>query len=430
MKKEKVTLIDSSVYLYSWSFIILGFGVFVSASFLDIKLNKKNISILITYTIITFLIQFLFYLRFDLITVGILYPVITHFTSLILYITVFRCRVIPSCMAIISAYLCCKISEWIYLLGNELGMTMNEAFFLRSITAIVSGLLIIIYFSKPLSGILKKDSRTILIVSIMPIVYYVYDYSVTVYTDLLYNNIIIVSEFLPFIVCISYLIFCLAYFKEYEKKIEEEKMRRLLEIHSQQSIKEIEQMLKNEYEFSLIRHDMRHYLNNISVFLENKQYEEANKYLKEVTQTVSNIKLKRFCSNRIVNTVLSFYESKSLDLNIELIAKVAIPETLPCDDVKFTSILSNALENAINAVSMLADMQKNIHVLLEMNNGRLLFQVKNPCNEDITFFNELPQAKREGHGFGTQSIKNIVETLGGVCQFSVVDGFFILRVVI
>lgn len=430
MKKEKVTLIDSLVYLYSWSFIILGFGVFVSASFLDIKFNKKNVSILITYTILTFLIQFLFYLRFDLITVGILYPVITHFTSLILYIAVFRCRVIPSCMAIISAYLCCKISEWIYLLGNELGMTINAAFFLRSITAVVSGILIIIYFSKPLSGILKKDSRTILIVSIMPIVYYVYDYSVTVYTDLLYNNIIIVSEFLPFIVCISYLIFCLVYFKEYEKKIEEEQKRRLLEIYSQQSIKEIEQMLKNEYEFSLIRHDMRHYLNNISVFLENKQYEEANKYLKEVTQTVSNIKLKRFCSNRIVNTVLSFYESKSLDLNIELIAKVAIPETLSCDDVKFTSILSNALENAINAVSVLADTQKNILVLLEINSGKLIFQVKNPCNEDITFFNELPQAKREGHGYGTQSIKNIVETLGGVCQFSVVDGYFILRVVI
>ena len=423
-------MIDSIIYFYSWSFLILAFGVFVSSSFLDIKFNKKNVSILITYTALTFLVQFLFYLRFDLVTVGILYPVITHLTSLILYIVVFRCRVIPSFMAVISAYLCCTISEWIYLLGIEFGMTKNAGLLLRSIIAVASGILIIKYFSKPLSGILKKDTRTILIVSIMPIVYYVYDYSVTVYTDLLYNNIIIVSEFLPFIVCISYLIFCLVYFKEYEKKIEAEQKRRLLEIHSQQSIKEIEQMLKNEYKFSLIRHDMRHYLNNLSIFLKNKQYEQANKYLKEVTQTVSDIKLKRFCSNRIVNTVLSFYESKSIDLNIKLIAKVAIPETLPCDDVKFTSILSNALENAINAVSKLTDTQKNLQVLLEMNGEKLLLQVKNPCNEDITFYNELPQAKRDGHGFGTQSIKYIVETLGGVSQFSVVDGYFIMRVVI
>jgi hypothetical protein len=42
----------------------------------------------------------------------------------------------------------------------------------------------------------------------------------------------------------------------------------------------------------------------------------------------------------------------------------------------------------------------------------------------------LPQAREEGHGLGTHSIKYITEKLNGHCQFLAQDGQFILRVVV
>lgn len=415
---------------FLWLVSILSFGVFVSASFLNIKFNRKNISILIVYTILNSVLQGILFIKFEKSTVVNFYPIITHLPLVILFIVVFRCRAILSCIAIVNTYLCCQISKWIYLLGIELGMPISAAYILRSMVAIITGVIIILYFSKSMAGILSKDLRTVIIISIMPIVYYVFDYCVTVYTDLLYGSVVLVSEFLPFILCISYLFICSIYFKEYEEKLEAEQKRRLAEMYAQQSIKEIEQMFKREYELSLIRHDMRHCLNNISVFLANEQYEEARKYLKEITETVSQTKMKRFCSNKIVNTVLSFYEEKCKSIDINLETKIVVPENLPFDDIEFTSILSNALENAINAVSKPIEKEKNIQVRIEMSNGKLLLQVKNTYNEEITFYDGMPQANVEGHGLGTQSIKYVVENLGGICQFSVVDGYFVLRVVI
>lgn len=42
----------------------------------------------------------------------------------------------------------------------------------------------------------------------------------------------------------------------------------------------------------------------------------------------------------------------------------------------------------------------------------------------------MPHSSKAGHGFGTQSIRYVAEKLNGNCQFSVNDGWFILRVVL
>ena len=42
----------------------------------------------------------------------------------------------------------------------------------------------------------------------------------------------------------------------------------------------------------------------------------------------------------------------------------------------------------------------------------------------------MPQAKKQGHGFGTQSIRYVAEKLKGHCQFTLEDDLFVLRVIL
>ena len=56
---------------------------------------------------------------------------------------------------------------------------------------------------------------------------------------------------------------------------------------------------------------------------------------------------------------------------------ISVQEQLPVSDVDLTSILSNALENAINAVLPLETEKRHIMLNLRMDDGKLLISLKN-----------------------------------------------------
>ena len=100
------------------------------------------------------------------------------------------------------------------------------------------------------------------------------------------------------------------------------------------------------------------------------------------------------------------------------------------DELLFCSILQNALDNAYNAQLLLDPSRRNIHILLNTVDEKLLLSVKNPTKHSPLFVDGIPVSTEPGHGYGTQSIRYMTERLGGNCQFSVQDDTFILRVVI
>ena len=71
-----------------------------------------------------------------------------------------------------------------------------------------------------------------------------------------------------------------------------------------------------------------------------------------------------------------------------------------------------------------------VKLMLKQVDGHLLLSVKNPVGKIPAFVDGLPVAQREGHGYGTQSIRYMTERLGGKCQFLVEQDVFILRVVL
>ena len=65
-----------------------------------------------------------------------------------------------------------------------------------------------------------------------------------------------------------------------------------------------------------------------------------------------------------------------------------------------------------------------------MDDGKLLISLKNTFAEKPVLTDGMPYSSKAGHGFGTQSIRYVTEKLNGNCQFSVKDGWFILRIVL
>ena len=55
---------------------------------------------------------------------------------------------------------------------------------------------------------------------------------------------------------------------------------------------------------------------------------------------------------------------------------------------------------------------------------KLLLSATNPVAEKPAFSDGLPVTPKEGHGYGSQSIRYMTERLGGNCQFSMNKDLF------
>ncbi len=406
------------------------FGVYISAGFLGIKMTKKNVLALFIFSCVIGSVYISSYLLWGRAVTEQIYPLIIHL-PLILFLTFyFKYKFALSSLSALTAYLCCQISNWVGIAVLNATRAEWAYYTARIITTVTVFIVLMRFVSDATAQLLQKPTKSIIILGLMPFVYYLFDYSAGVYTGLLYSGNKVVVEFLGFILCIFYILFIFLYFKEYEEKTEAQQCTRLMEMKRTQIEKEIQATRRSQQAVSILRHDMRHLLLNISTFIDNNELDKAQAYINEIIVTTDKTSMHKYCKNEIVNMILSSHESDFSGLGIDFKYSIQIPETLPFSDVDITSILSNAIENAIQAVTQLPEEKRTIKLDMYVNDGKLLISLKNPFAQKPKMIDGIPQASRQGHGIGTQSIRYVVEKLKGNCQFSLTDTMFILQIVL
>jgi signal transduction histidine kinase len=197
----------------------------------------------------------------------------------------------------------------------------------------------------------------------------------------------------------------------------------------EQQAHEMEVVRQNEQSLRLMRHDMRHFLNSLTLCIQDGDREKALKMVASYSSRMDGIPVNRFCDCETVNYVLSHFAAKCTAQNIDFSCDVALV-AMEKDEILFCSILQNALENAFNAQLLLPPEKRQVRLLLKTMGNKLLLAVKNPFDQMPVFSDGLPVSNKPDHGYGTQSIRYTTERLGGNCQFTVQDGLFVLRVIL
>ena len=418
-----------SILFFLHGAILLAFGTTLTAAFSGVHPSKRNFLILSGFYLFSGSLQLLASLTLPQPLVWKLYPPITHLPLILLLRLVYRKPTVSAMAATFTAYLFCQPSKWFGVLVHDFSHSAILGDVARIVALIIVGYIAVRYISPCLSEIFSKDRRSVCIFSIVPMVYYLFDYATAVYTNLWLSNDRVVLEFLPFFLAAIYSTFCFVYYQEYEQKADAQRREQIVRITVEQQTKEIAALRQSEQEIRLLRHDMRLLLSSLAISIENGDTDRAQEMIASQIARIEGTRLERFCSIETINYVLSDYaakcrkESVPFSFNIEL-------EEMGVDKTLFCSILSNALDNALNAQKLLPPAKRNIRLMLKHSGGKLLLSVKNPVGRAVTFANGLPVSGKKGHGYGTQSIRYMTERLGGNCQFSVQNGVFILRVVL
>lgn len=414
---------------YLQYFLILVAGILMSFFFAGVHLAWKNVLISLIPITVCSVAQIVAYKMFSEQTVWELYPILVHVPTLLMLMLVWRKRAITSIAAITTAYLLCHPAKWLTYLVQIVTSSEAVSMISRIILVIVISIASIIYLSPYISQLFNRRLRSVLVFSIIPVTYYLFDYITSVWSMLWEEHTRTTSEFFPFILCIAYIVFLFFYYKAQEQAEIASQNEQLFRFQYEQKEKEYSTIKQAEQELRLMRHDMRLHLNNLAICLENNDIESAKSIIDGLSSCIEHQKIKRYSDNAIINYILSDFETRARQRGIAFSAIVELPE-IELDESRFSAILSNALENALLGQDDVPPEERYIKIMLKYYNNKLLFSVRNPISKKPVFADGLPIASKIGHGYGTQSIRYLSEYLGGNCHFQAKNGVFLVRVII
>ena len=185
---------------------------------------------------------------------------------------------------------------------------------------------------------------------------------------------------------------------------------------------------KKQYEFYLqkreaeriFRHDARHRDSILISYLENGEVEGAKEFLKkELAEIEKNAKIP-FCENTLINAVLSEYRTKAEQEGLEFSARIQMPKELACDEAEFCVMLSNLLENSLDAA------KSYIAISIKHLNHQLSLNVKNDYEGELkkSAENNYLTTKPQGSGLGLKSVEAILKSNSGFLKIEDTDGVF------
>lgn len=356
-----------------------------------------------------------------------IYPFITHLPLLLVLVFLLKKKTSVAAVSILTSYFCCEIPLWINLM--VLAVTKSALIAEICYTAGIIVLFIVFYryFVPAIHNVLIGSQRSVLLFGSLPMAYYIFDYATTVYTDVLYKDIRALDEFLPTLLLVFYILLLTAYHTQQQKRTEAELRHSMLEAELKQSETEIENLHKAEKQTAIYQHDMRHHLRMIDHFIAVGEIPRAREYIQGVCTAVETVTPKRFCENETVNLLLSSFEQRANNAGIRFRAEVKLPGEHPIPDTELCAVISNGLDNALRAAEQ---CRGGIDFYCGIRHNKILIEIKNPYRDEITFRNELPVAKEEGHGYGCKSIRDITQKHSGICTFEAQNNIFTLRVVL
>ena len=184
-------------------------------------------------------------------------------------------------------------------------------------------------------------------------------------------------------------------------------------------------------ETRMARHDLRHHFAVLSGYVSNNDMEAIREYLSSWQTSLLPEAVCSYCKNPAVNNVLGYFSRLAKDngISIDISAKLLEPLIIP--EPEFCVLLSNLLENAVEACQKQAGSNQ-IHVrLLQTCPSLLSLTVDNTCPEPPKWQNNsLHSSKHNGTGIGTRSVKNIAARYHGDARFEWKNGMFYVSVLL
>lgn len=176
------------------------------------------------------------------------------------------------------------------------------------------------------------------------------------------------------------------------------------------------------------RHDYRHHIQTMKVHMANGEYEETEKYLDMLDDDLTNVETVIKTGNKMADAILNSKLSLAVQKNINVKAEAKIPVSLTVSELDLCIVISNLLDNAIDACMELPEEKRLIRVYMEMKGSYLYMSVSNTASGEKK--KSFRTSKGEGHGIGLTRVDRIIEKYSGYLTRASEDEAFTTEVLL
>lgn len=179
------------------------------------------------------------------------------------------------------------------------------------------------------------------------------------------------------------------------------------------------------------RHDIRHHFHILQSLAAQEKWEGLTAYLNEAQGSIPDIDL-GLCRNTAVDSVAGYFAALYREHGIPLTFELDLPVVLPVPETDLCSVLSNLLENAMEAGLLTAPERRRVKASAHLHSGHMvLLSVENTYDRKVKEKDGvLLSSKRPGEGIGLQAVQHTAEKNGGYCRFHYEEGVFCVNVIL
>lgn len=285
------------------------------------------------------------------------------------------------------------------------------------------------WFRRPYLELVHTIERGWWIFSFITILCYAILIIMSVYPDILWERSgeIPLATLITIYIPVSYTAIFTVLRQQQAAALEKER-RTLLRAQISMLERHAEETRAAEERIRIERHDLRHRLETVAALVEKKEEAEALIYLDSAKAALDETAPTRYCSNTVLDAILTLYFDRARARGIEVRANLGIPDELPVDASELSIVFANALENALRVCGELPPEKRKI-VCTGVTDPGLIFEIANPYEGEVLFDADgLPISPREGHGIGTRSIMAFAEKNNAICRFRAENGWFKVQV--
>ena len=194
-----------------------------------------------------------------------------------------------------------------------------------------------------------------------------------------------------------------------QKKIHEKEM---FEVQAKNQMQLYNRILQDTEQQRKMSHEYRNQMECIQTLCEMEQYKDLKDYLCNITGKVLHDLDFINTNHAMVNAVLNAKYQEASKKDIVVVYKVNDLSELQMDSLDVVLLLSNLLNNAIEACDKCVG-KKSIKLKLVLEDGQLVLSVKNTYDGQIHYENGILQTTKKkdsrNHGIGVQNVIQVIE---------------------
>ncbi len=168
------------------------------------------------------------------------------------------------------------------------------------------------------------------------------------------------------------------------------------------------------------RHDIRNHITVVKNLLQSGKLEEAVSYLEDMDDMAEKMSFPCSTNNPVVDILVENKLGIAKSMGIDVDCSLLLPYPCSLRDIDICIILSNALDNAIQACKCPDGIEKYIHVSGRIQGDFLMMEIENSFHGKGAF----------KKGTGLLNVKKVAEKYGGAMSIETQENKFVLHVLL